>query len=155
MGQCFAPECKYQVQWAASRLGTTCSRIGLCYMLSEVKSRGGHRCTQVNYGSVRVLMTNLDSGQSPGTTHIYRSAQASGSPRTNSTSMTPNCCSSALLLNNHSAWILEEEDGRATYTSFPTSSILCFMSSTRTYPSAVLAAIVTAQICRRNQLMRM
>lgn len=77
------------------------------------------------------FMTNFLSGQSTGTTHIYRSAQASGSPHTNSTSMTPNCCSSALLLNSHSAWILEEEGGRATYTSFPTSSTLCFMSSTR------------------------
>lgn len=48
MGQCFAPECKYQVQWAASRLGTTCSRIGLCYMLSEVTSRGVHRRTHMN-----------------------------------------------------------------------------------------------------------
>lgn len=68
-----------------------------------------------------------------GTTHICRSAQASGSPRTNSTSMTPNCCSSALLPNNHSAWTLEEEDERATSTSSPTSSTLCSTSSTRTH----------------------
>lgn len=38
MGQRFAPECKYQVQWAASRLGAARSRIGFCYMLSKVKS---------------------------------------------------------------------------------------------------------------------
>lgn len=68
-----------------------------------------------------------------GTTHICRSVQASGSPRTNSTFMTPNCFSCALLLNNHSAWTQEEEAERATSTSFHTSSTLCSTSSTRVY----------------------
>lgn len=44
MGQRFAPECKYQVQWAASRLGAARSRIGLCYMLSKVKSADTALC---------------------------------------------------------------------------------------------------------------
>lgn len=63
--------------------------------------------------------------------------------------MTPNCCSFALLLNSHSVWILEEEDGRATYISFPTSSTLCFMSSTRTYLADVFTVNIT---CKMSQL---
>lgn len=82
-------------------------------------------------------LPNLISLCCTGTTHICKSAQASGSPRTNSTFMTPNCCSSALLLNNRSASTQEGEDERATSTSSPTSSTLCFMSWTRMYISDI------------------
>lgn len=48
MGQRFAPECKYQVQWSASCLGAACPRISLCYMLSKVKSWRIRKCTCID-----------------------------------------------------------------------------------------------------------
>lgn len=146
MGQRFAPECKYQVQRAASCLGASRPRISLCYVLSEVKPLATTQMHARQHALCVALITDSPSGCSTGTTHIYRSAQASGSPPTSSTSMTPNCCSSALLLSSLSAWTLEEEDGRATSTSFPTSSTLCFMSSTRTY----LAHVFTVRVRRKT-----
>lgn len=78
-----------------------------------------------------------------GTTHIFRSAQASGSPRTNSTSTIPNCCSSALLPSSRSAWTQEAEAERATSTSSPTSSTLFSTSSTRMCISVVCRKYLT------------
>lgn len=108
-------------------------------MLSKVKT-----CISTHTDSKKFLhlgtqwiIPNWISLWHTGTTHICRSAQGSGSPRTNSTSTTPNCCSSALLPNNRSAWTQEEEAERATFTSSPTSSTLCSMCSTRMFLVAV------------------
>lgn len=88
------------------------------------------------------------------TTHICRSARASGSRRTSSTSTTPNCSSSALPQNSRSAWTLGEGAARATSTSSPTSFTPCSTSSTRTWrrrvsltPVAIISLARLTRVC--------
>lgn len=99
--------------------------------LARLKEKNQHKLERTFSSCGTISSTKLF--YCTGTTHIFRSAQASESPHTNSTSTIPNCCSSALLLSSHSAWTQEVEVGRATSTSSPISSTLFSMSSTRMY----------------------
>lgn len=109
-----------------------------------------HRRTHRHCGSAQSV-THSPLGFSPSrptdTTHICRSARASGSRRTSSTSTTPSCSSSASPRNSRSAWTPGEGAARATSTSSPTSSTPCSTSSTRTLRRCVsLAAVAVARL---------
>lgn len=80
---------------------------------------------------------------SPGTTHTSRNAQGSGNPPTSSTSMTLSYYFSVSLWSSHSVWTLEEEEGRAIYTSFHILFTLCFMFLTRQYLFVCLSCLLS------------
>lgn len=133
MGKCCSSERQHQVQWTASCVGATRARISLCYMLSEVTTCFRDTVTEqtLSFLGHRVNLSFLYRCHT-GTTHIFKSAQGSGSPPTNSTFTTPNCCSCALRPSSRSALTQEAGAARATSTSSPTSSTQCSTYSTRT-----------------------